>query len=101
MKDNNANDEVLARVREYADRLHELSVLGACVESSKRAIFHASPVDRRFHVEEADSIVALCVYPQYKGQPEEDWAVLYLYNEPAGIYPHLSTWEHYATRFGE
>ena len=101
MKNDNADKEVVARVREYTDRLHELSVLKSCVEGAKKAVFYASPSERRFHIEDMDSLVALCVYPEYLGQPEEDWAVIYVYEEPAGQYPHLSTWEHYAARFGE
>ena len=101
MKDPNVDDEVLARVLDYTDRLHELSVLKCCVQGAKKAIFDASPVDRRFHTQDLDALVAVCVHPEYKGQPEEDWSILYIYNEPAGHYPCLSTWKHYTARFGE
>ena len=97
------DEKVLKLVQELTQTEKEIEALRKKIDSlklrlspMKRAIFYASPTERRFRINED----VCCICPEYEGQPVEEWTIVFLSipREQVARYRSIARtpqWEHW------
>ena len=90
------DEKALKLVQELNQTKKELEALRKKKSSLKRAIFYASPIERRFRICED----VCCICPEYEGQPVEEWTIVFLSipGEQVARYRSIARtpqWEHW------